>query len=277
MVMIPPRPEQAIINAAYAHFEAEDAKRPLYLGRLGASFIGKECIRQIWLDWRGYARVKFSGRMLRLFETGHQQEARIIADLRNAGLTVHDVNAEGNQFEFTDETGHLVCKVDGVATAVPESTKPHVLEAKSHNKNSFGGLKKGVQKAKPEHYTQVQTGMVLSGLERGLYVSVCKDDEQLYVEKVRPDKPLQQKILQRTKDLVAARLRPVGISDDGESFGCKYCDMKEVCTGRAAPLRHCRTCQHARPVSGGLWHCEHLDQNLTPDLQRMGCSDYSVL
>jgi hypothetical protein len=278
MVAIPPKPEQQIINRIYAAIQKERADSDLYLGRLGSSFIGEECVRQIWLSWRGFAREQFEGRMLRLFETGHLQEARIVEDLRRAGFAVWDKRDDGRQFEFSDLTGHFITKVDGIIKDVPENEKPHVLEIKTHNKNSFSSLlKKGVQEAKPLHYAQVQISMLLGGFTRALYVALCKDDEQFYVERVRADEAAQEKLKAKITKLTEARLRPAGISDDGSSFGCKFCSMKAVCVKEAEPLRHCRTCTMCTPGAEGKWVCELNKDTLSIDRQRLGCEHYEGL
>ena len=281
MVMIPPRPEQALINRIYATYEAQEAEKGFYLGRLGASFLGEECVRKTWLSWRAYARPQFSGRMLRLFATGHQQEARVIADLRAAGLQVWDRDVEtGEQIEYVDETGHFIVKLDGILKGVPEAEKTcHVLEIKTHNKNSFAGVQKhGVQKSKPEHYVQVQAGMLKAGLKRGLYVALCKDDEQYCVERIHPDAPVQGEVDKKIVRLVNATMRPAGISTDGEAFGCKYCDMKEVCTGRAQPLKTCRSCKYADPASApGEWLCSLRGLVLSKAAQKAACEEYTCL
>ena len=280
MVMLPPRPEQEVINRVYAAIKQKDSDSELYLGRLGSSSIGGECLRELFLKWRGYASSEFDGRMLRLFETGHLQEARIVEDLRRAGFSVWDKDGNGEQFQWVDETGHFITKVDGVMRGVPDSEKTvHILEIKTHNKNSFSGLvKHGVEKAKPEHYAQMQTSLALSGFTRALYVALCKDDEQLYVERVKEDKPAQAAIKSKVIKLVQARLRPAGISPDGESFGCKFCDVKEVCTGRAEPLRTCRSCVHVDPSAlAGEWVCSLSGEELSKDQQRAACAEYEVL
>lgn len=278
MVAIPPRPEQQVIDRIYAAIQKEKAEPDLYLGRLGSSFIGEECLRRVWLDWRGFAREEFDGRMLRLFETGHLQEARIVEDLRRAGFAVWDKREDGRQYEFSDPSGHFVTKVDGIVKDVPESDKPHLLEVKTHNKNSFSALqKKGVREAKPTHYAQMQVSMALGGFSRALYVSVCKDDEQFHVERVPEDPPEQEKLRGRIVKLTEARLRPAGISDDGSSFSCKFCSMKAVCTKAAEPLRHCRTCAMCTPGPEGKWVCELNKDTLSLDRQRLGCEHYEAL
>lgn len=279
MVALPPRAEQQIIARIYSAIEKEKAEPELYLGRLGSSSIGAECLRQVWLDWRGFAREQFEGRMLRLFETGHLQEARIVEDLRRAGFAIWDKQADGRQFEFTDPTGHLVTKIDGVIRGVPGGEdEPRLLEVKTHNKNSFSSLvKKGVKEAKPLHYAQMQISAALGGFGPALYVAVCKDDEQFHVEQVHADPTEQARLQRRVIKLVEARLRPAGISDDGSSYGCKYCAMKAVCTREAEPLRHCRTCTMCTPGAEGQWVCELNRHTLTLDEQRKGCEHWDPL
>lgn len=276
MVMIPPRPAQEVINRIYSSYKREDE---LYLGRLGSSFIGEECIRKTWFDWRGFARESFSGRILRLFETGHLQEARVVADLKAAGFEVWEKNSDGDQFSFGDETGHFVTKMDGVIRGIPEDeTVAYALEIKTHNKNSFSAIQKhGVEKSKPEHYAQVQITMDKANLDKTLYVAVCKDDEQYYIEVIKADKPEQKKLNTKIVKLVEARMRPAGISDDATSFGCKFCGMKEVCTGDAQPLQHCRTCSNCTPEVPGEWYCNLHECKISLDKQKTGCNDWNPL
>lgn len=279
MVMIPPKPEQQIIERIYKAIQLSETKPTVYLGRLGSSFIGEECVRRIWLDWRGFAREQFEGRILRLFDTGHQQETRIIADLRAAGLEVWDLLPDGEQYQFSDDTGHFVTKMDGVVKGVPESEKTaHVLEIKTHNKNSFASLvKKGVKDAKPAHYAQIQMTMALSGLSRALYVSICKDDEQFYIERVKEDKTEQARLRKRVLTLVQARMRPAGVSEDGSGLDCRFCGMKAVCTHAVDPLRHCRTCKYAEPAEEGKWVCAGTGEELSMEQQLAGCNEYTAL
>lgn len=278
MAPIPPRPEQQIINRLYAAIQKEKSNSDIYLGRLGSSFIGEECIRKIWLDWRGFAREQFEGRMLRLFDTGHQQEARVVTDLRLAGFSVWDKDENEKQYEFIDESGHFITKLDGVIKDVPESNKAHILEIKTHNKNSFSSLvKKGVKEAKPLHYAQMQISASLGGFKRMLYVAVCKDDEQFYVERIKEDIQLQNNLKLKINRLIEATLRPAGISDNATSFECKYCSFKEVCVKQVEPLRHCRTCAMCSPGQEGKWVCELNKYTLSIEEQKIACEHYEAL
>jgi len=267
-----------MIDRIYAHYEKQNEK-PIYLARIGASGIGDPCLRSIWLSWRAYDDKKFEGRMLRLFSTGHLQEERIQDDLSKAGFQVWTHQEDGNQFTYTDETGHFVCKLDGVIKGVVGAEKtPHDLEIKTHSLKSFEGVtKKGVEKSKPVHFYQMQAGMLFSKLPRALYVALCKNDEHYHIERIYPDKAIQDEIGYKIIKLVEARTPPVGISDDAGAFDCKWCDMKEVCVGKK-PIKTCRSCDHVQVVpKNGEWLCTLHGNVLSNGEQKAACDNYEVI
>jgi len=280
MVAIP-KPETSIADSIYEAIEKREEKE-LRLSRIGASGIGGSCLREIWYSWRVYDDKKFDGRMLRLFQTGHLQEDRILSDLKLAGYTVWDRDDNGEQPTFTDETGHFVAKLDGVIKGVPGSEKtPHDLEIKTHSLKSFDDVvKKGVEVSKPLHYAQMQAGMMLSdgSLKRALYVALCKNDERYHVERIREDLPAQDVIRKKVIKLVEATIPPVGISADGKSFECKWCDMKAVCLGEKEPIVTCRSCRFSVVgKTNGEWLCGNTGAVLTNSEQLKACESYEVL
>ena len=272
-------PEETMADRIYAYYEKQNEK-PIYLARIGASSIGDLCLRSIWLSWRGYDDKKFGGRMLRLFQTGHLQEERIQDDLKNAGFQVWTHQEDGNQFTYTDETGHFVCKLDGVIKGVIGAEKtPHDLEIKTHSLKSYDEVKKkGVEKAKPVHFYQMQAGMLYSKLSRALYVALCKNDEDYHIERIRPDSAVREEIQHKIRTLVNATIPPQGVSPDGGAYDCRWCDMKEVCTGQKKPIKTCRSCQYATVIlKDGKWGCMLSKEVLSLDQQREACKAYEVL
>lgn len=272
-------PEETMADRIYAYYEKQNEK-PIYLARIGASSIGDLCLRSIWLSWRGYDDKKFGGRMLRLFQTGHLQEERIQDDLKNAGFQVWTHQEDGNQFTYTDETGHFVCKLDGVIKGVIGAEKtPHDLEIKTHSLKSYDEVKKkGVEKAKPVHFYQMQAGMLYSKLSRALYVALCKNDEDYHIERIRPDSAVREEIQHKIRTLVNATIPPQGVSPDGDAYDCRWCDMKEVCTGQKKPIKTCRSCQYATVIlKDGKWGCMLSKEVLSLDQQREACKAYEVL
>lgn len=74
------------IDRAYKdqHPERNKPFRP----HLGGSMIGKKCERELYYSFRWFKRPAFEGRMLRLFDRGHNEEFRFIAYLRSVGIEV---------------------------------------------------------------------------------------------------------------------------------------------------------------------------------------------
>lgn len=270
-----------MIDRIYAAIEKKETNK-FRLTRIGASGIGNECSRSIWYDWRGYDKSSFDGRMLRLFRTGHLQEDRIVADLKLADFSVWEVDPETNQqWTYNDSTGHFVAKLDGVIKGVPGAEKtPHTLEIKTHSKKSFDEVKKyGVIRAKPVHYAQMLTGMRFSdaGLRRALYVALCKDNEEYYIERVIYDETEAAKLAEKIEAIIRATMPPARSCANEQYYGAKWCDYFQVCFKNKTPIRTCRSCEHAEPIDGGVWICGLLKIELTPDDQLKACEHYSVI
>ena len=161
---VPQSPTREAIFAAY-EADADDGFR----AHLGASLIGRECERALWYGFRWTTRLRHPGRMLRLFETGQREEARLVANLRRIGATVLEVDPEtGRQFQVAAHGGHFGGSIDGLALGLPEAPKTwHVLEFKTHSRKSFTALAaKGVEESKPQHFAQMQVYLYLGGLSR---------------------------------------------------------------------------------------------------------------
>lgn len=282
-----PEPPQDSPTVAAIYQSYEDADTPRQSRRLGASIIGRQCDRQLWYSFRHCAdpENRFDGRMLRLFETGHLEEHRIVANLRAIGCEVHEVDPEtGEQFTFTAENGHVVCKIDGAVRGLPEAPKAwHVAEFKTTNHKGFMQLKKhGLKKSKPEHWAQCVIGMMLSDMPRAVYISRDKDTDHLYSERLRIEECRDegQMILDRAGSIIDAVQPPEKISDDRDNFACRFCDFKDICHGsegglRAVPVSvSCRQCCHATPARDweqGQWHCGHHDRIITQEDQDKAC------
>jgi hypothetical protein len=218
-----PKPESRITGMIYAAYEA-DAENWDGLG-FSMSELHNECERALWYQVRwAAARENFTGRMLRLFETGHREEARIIAELRRIGLEVHDVDPDtGKQFLARALAGHVRGKLDGMALGVPEAPAAwHVVEAKSHNDKSFKALvKAGVGKlreAKPEHWAQCQMYMHIRGLERCLYTATNKNDDSRWNDRVYYDPEWCTRTLAKLERILRMPEPPSRIVREGRRF-----------------------------------------------------------
>ena len=176
MAAIPMQVTDPIAASIYAHYEdvyGSEKQRPY----LGASSIGKPCSRALWYGLRWAKAAKFSGRMYRLFQTGHLQEPRVLKDLHAIGCKVEGIDpSTGRQWSFSEESlgHHFAGNCDGVISGVPGGgTKRHILEIKTSSAKAFAILQRdGVKKAKPEHFAQMQIYMHWAGLDRALYFEI---------------------------------------------------------------------------------------------------------
>lgn len=263
-----PTPTRDAIFDAY-EADADTGFRP----HLGASQIGKSCERALWYDFRWATPAQFPGRILRLFETGQLEEARLVKNLRRIGATVLEVDPEtGRQWRVEAHGGHFGGSLDGVSLGLPEAPKTwHVLEFKTHSAKSFRELvAKGVAEAKPQHWAQMQVYMHLTGLARAMYLAVCKDTDDLHVERVHADGDAAERLLAKAARVIHAARPPARISEDPTWFECRFCDHHAVCHGGRTATHTCRSCLHSTPVEGG-WHCARHDRMLSPAGERFPC------
>ena len=267
-------PTRDAIFAAYEQ-DADDGFRV----HLGASLIGKDCERALWYDFRWVTQSRHPGRLLRLFETGQREEARLVRNLRRIGATVLESNPDtGKQFRVEAHGGHFGGSLDGIAQGLPEAPKTwHVLEFKTHSARSFADLvAKKVRESKPLHYAQMQIYLHLIGLTRALYLAVNKDTDDLHVERVEADPVFAKRLLDKAGRVIFAMTPPARTSEDPSWYQCRLCDHAPVCHGGQPAAVNCRTCLDSTPIQGG-WRCERQDRSLSEADQRRGCAHHLYL
>lgn len=255
-----------------AHEGRTERPRP----HMGASMLGHVCERWMWLSFRWAVQPKFPGRILRLFRRGHQEEENIIKDLRAAGIVVKPLTAQ----EGVNFGSHVSGSIDAIIeSGVPEApNKRHIGEFKTHSLKSFNDVEaKGVEKSKPEHYAQMQVYMHGTGIDRALYVAVCKDNDRIYTERVRYDKEAAEKLVARGKRVALSERMPPPISTDPSWFQCKFCDAHSFCHETHLTKHvNCRTCAHATPKDDSTWHCERYDSPIEVEYQHQGCQAHTL-
>ncbi len=270
MAALPPPPTPTL-SAIYAAYEAQGSDG--FREHLGASLIGRSCERALWYDFRWVTPARFPGRILRLFETGQLEEARLVRNLRDTGATVLEVNPEtGRQWQVTAHGGHFGGSLDAVAIGLKEAPKTwHVVEFKTYSAKSFRELTaKNVTAAKPQHAAQMQIYMHLTGITRALYVAVCKDTDELHIERVHADPQTAERLLQKARRVIEAKRPPVRISEDPTWWECRVCTHHRVCHEDDAAAVTCRSCLHSTPVDGG-WHCARFNKSLERLAQLNAC------
>jgi len=265
MTAIPPpiHSISALIDAA--HEGAAEKPRP----HMGASQLGHDCDRWLWLSFRWAVVEPFPGRILRLFRRGHEEERNFISDLEMIGIKFE------NHQEYIDFGTHIGGSTDGtIASGVPGAEKTrHVAEFKTHALKSFDDMeKKGVEKSKPVHYAQIQLYMHGTGIERAFYMAVCKNDDRLYTERVKYNRAVAEKLLERGRRIVKSERIPDPISTDPSWYKCKFCAAHSFCHERQLTQEvNCRTCAHATAEDDSTWSCARWKKTIPTEFQHKGC------
>jgi len=253
--------DSATVRAIYNYWKKRGDSEPKR-GYLGASAIGAPCERQLWYSFRDCTAESFEGRLYRLFNRGHLEEPRFVEELKGIGCEVHEVGPDGKQFEIALFGGHFKGHCDGVALGIPEAPNTwHLLEMKTSNTKDFNKLKQeGVEKFKPQHFDQMQIYMAELGLDRALYLAVCKETDELYTERVRKDSKAVQRIKDRAERVIFSNTPPERISEKSDFYLCKWCAAQDLCHNQGdsalpVPALSCRQCCHASPERDGTWTC----------------------
>ena len=257
---------------------------------MGASSITTACERSTWLDFHWAINDYKEPKMVRLLHLGEIIEGEMAEVLLSLGM---DLKYAGKDQIKVFIAPHFVCKPDGIIfSGVPTAEKTiHVWECKSSNRKHYEELqKKGLREAKPEHYVQMMCEMRAASIflnkkvERGFYTAYCKDNSEIYAERIDFDEETLNVYLQKAERIRLAERLPEGLSDNPNFEGCRYCNKSHFChfTHEAENI-NCRTCIHSTPEEDGTWSCA-LDKKygwgvgaLTWEMQKEGCPYHSFL
>jgi hypothetical protein len=252
-----------------------------FRGHLGASQIGKKCIRQIWYSFRWAKTGKHKARTLRIWQRGHDEEPRLIALLRGIGAVVEDCDpSTGEQFRIIDHDGHFGGSCDGKVRNLARFglEGEGLLEMKTMGDKYFKQLvEKGLALSNVGYYAQMQVYMHYLGLRWGLFVAVNKNDDELHFVVV----PYKREVAERYRDIAAqvieAHKPPPRISEDSSWWVCKFCDYREICHHEEPPSINCRSCAFASPVEDGQWRCAKHEANIPKDFLRKACGSWDPI
>lgn len=282
MVLIPEK-ENTTENAIESA-ETLQINRP-YLGMSG---IGNECIRALWMSFRWCTEEILSARTKRIFERGDIEEARIIKDLKSAGLEVYRWEGDEKielfgtpkekQQEIIGFAGHVKGHTDGELLNVIEAPKtPHLLECKTMADKYFQQLKKsGVKKSNPVYYSQAQRYMGGCKLTRALFIATNKNDESRHYERIKFDKLHCENLIEKERNIVLSEFIPKKQFKQ-TWYLCRFCKHRYGCHHDAPILKSCRTCKFVDLDNGGVWSCgEQNDNELSVEDQRKGCKVYKL-
>lgn len=204
---------------------------------LGASEIGKSCLRQIQYEYRQVPRDEpFTAKTLRIFDRGHWGEAYIAPLLRKAGFELITERRGGGQIGFETAGGRFKGHCDGVLIGGPSwMTYPALWEHKTVGAKSWREIeRKGVVAARPVYASQIALYQAYLDLtdNPALFTALNADTMEIHAELVPFDPARAQQMSDRAVQVIqateAGETLP-RVSDNPEHFECKWCAWKETC------------------------------------------------
>ena len=222
--------DTGVVNLIDKAYEA--ARQPRR--HLGLSQCGHPCKRWLVYCHQGHAGEQPGGRVLRLFSLGDAIETEIINGLRLAGFSLTDQQKE---VVFTQDGVALRGHIDGLLSGLPESSKPHLFEAKSSNDKRFKELLKlGSYEDWDEKYSfQVQAYMLGLNLTRAAVFVYNKNTSELYYERIRLRKEETIEKLQSIFETITSQELPERSCPQESYYKAKLCNYREICFHGTAP------------------------------------------
>lgn len=259
---------------------------------LGASIIAEDCAAKVWFGFRWAKHGQWGGRMLRLFNTGHKEEARFIEWFKAIGFVVSEFAEDGNQHRISAASGHFGGSLDSRAMYVGnpaiDNELSHILaqllnyelllEFKTHNRKNMDKLKKnGVKVAFYKHYVQMSTYGKFYGYKHGIYAGYCKDNDYIHIEVVELDWSLAADMVRKAEELIVAKRLPQRIAENPTYYECKGCQFNDICHNGAPMQKNCRSCRHADAADNKQWYCSVHNANIPQNIIPFGCDSWAQL
>ncbi|CAM6055350.1 unnamed protein product [Sphagnum tenellum] len=241
--------------------------------------IGKPCYRELWYSFRWVQTPTFEPRMLRLFQTGHREEARFIEMLEAVGFKVSAETEDGKQHRISDCMGHFGGSLDGIVVppAIYGIHEDCLLEMKTNKTGTdFKNMQtKGVAVVKPQHWAQMCTYGYKRDFKHGFYIMKDKNNDDLAFDVVELDHKLGKYMVIKAHDIILSETPPARISKSPSSIECKWCDFKEICFGSKKYEPNCRNCAYSHPVDNAQWYCSKHEAEIPGRKEILeGCQEY---
>jgi len=279
--------DNSLQNSIDKYYESKEETPRLYLG---GSEIGHWCPRHLWYSWRHALTERHSGRKLRLFQRGYDEEMRVIVWLFNVGYNITCCGDDQLELERHHIKGHpdgvineemileiKTCDLASFRKYISKNPKyePHFI----HNEVSADVLQSSrlLQRA-PQHWIQCQIYMGMSGYHKCLYVRVCKDNDFIASEVVEFDESVFNALMVYADALSKmSKAPPPPVAHPEKFYKCKMCQCQAICTKKEpAPNVHCRTCSHASFDKD--WRCAlHPKRPIPESFQLTGCESHTLM
>jgi hypothetical protein len=180
------------------------------------------CARFLGYRLRGFeAKTDFAGQLLRIFDQGHDVEARLIKYFTELGMV------KRSQMNLVRNNPPIDCFLD-ILVDFDGNELP--IEVKSISNEGFV-YRKASHKPKDEHYRQLQIYMDIGGWDCGILYYVNKNNNEHLPILVVKDQPFLDKLYKRWNAIFEANKRgELSIRPFKQtSKKCRECDAFDYC------------------------------------------------
>lgn len=249
----------------------EDVRRTY----LGMSSLGHECERYLWYNFRWAGQEQFTAKTLRIFEDGHRTEDLMASRICAAGFEL-----TGQQDGWSDFGGHLKGHCDGIIKGLIQAPNtPHIWENKAVNEKKFEKLKKlraanektALSQWDKTYYAQQILYMDYSGLDRAWMTVTTPGGRDHTAVRTEADPAHAMRLRAKAERIIFNDNAPDRVSNNEKIPPCVWCSMADICRGRQAAERNCRTCVHVSVEQDGTWKCAKFNTTLT---EQDGCEHH---
>ena len=216
---------------------------------LGASLVGHPCERYIWYSTH-IREIPFeSGRLLRLFETGHQQEYRVALELKELGLEVKLEVDNPYIVKMLEDNGIQ----SGLPFSIPEMHFKYSLangthiggscdilskgwedfpdewvntEIKTFSETRFKSfLKEGIRKSNPQYYAQAQFYMGFLHLKHTVLIGINKNTDDMWYDVIDFNEDEFNSLKLKAEYILSLDKEPHA----NKCKECKFCPYASTC------------------------------------------------
>lgn len=256
-----------------------------YRWHLGASIIGRPCDRFLYGTFRWWKKNTASGRMLRLFQRGKDEEAQMNYLLRGIGFNVNEIDpSTGKQWRVSFLNGHFGGSSDGVVQFpqswnVPGEFIPEYKTSGTGAKfNNLGKDGLGIEQNKEEHFIQQSIYGYGRKIAHGVYIAVNKNDDDLYVEVTNLSIPKAEAGIRRAENIITTDFVPAMMPKAKPTWHeCKTCPFHGICHEGDKIDKNCRSCVHSAPVNNAEWRCTKYGHDIPREFVPIGCDEYKAV
>ena len=236
---------------------------------LGISVIGELCSRKLFYLFRWCKKENFSGRMLRLFNVGHNAEDRFIDYLKGIGFEILE-----RQFTISTLDGHYGGSCDGIAK---KDNETFLLEFKTSGTGAaFNNIEnKSLLEAKPKYWAQICGYGYHLQIKHVLFLIENKNDSSIIIKIEEIDWNYGKQLENKAKDIINSNIPPPRISEQPSYWECKYCFAYEICHHGVVSEKNCRSCKFSLPVENAQWKCLKFDAIIPTDFIKTGCNKWT--